>query len=137
MKHYHVISHLSIYLLSLVLFLFGLFHFMYPRDLFVYVPDFLIGMGGIKWAYVVGTMLIIASLSFAFNQGVKIVSYLLALLLLFFILAIHVPNYLDAGTLEGRQTAAINILKDTAIMAFSLHIGAAAHHQHFQFRNND
>jgi hypothetical protein len=48
-----------------------------------------------------------------------------------------VPNYLDAGTVEGRQAAAINILKDTAIMAFVMHVGATAYHQHFQFEHTD
>ena len=52
MKHYHIISRVAIYLLSVVLIAFGIFHFMYPRDLLVYVPPSLIG--GIKWAYVVG-----------------------------------------------------------------------------------
>ena len=135
MKHYHIISHAAIYLLSTVLIIFGLFHWIYPRDLLVYVPDFL--PLGIKWAYVVGTAFIICGLSFALNQFVKITSYALAALLLFFILTIHVPNFQNAGDPEMRQLALINILKDLAIMAFVMHIGAAAYHQHFQFKDND
>jgi putative oxidoreductase len=135
MKHYHVISRLAIYLLALILFAFGVFHFLYPRDLLVYVPIFLIG--GIKWAYVVGGAFILVALSFATNQFVKITSYVLVVLLIFFILTIHVPNFLHAGDKEMRQFALINILKDAAIAGFSLHIGAAAFHQHFQFDNND
>ena len=76
MKHYHIVSHLAVYLLAAVLFMFGVFHWMYPRDLLVYVPDFL--PLGIKWAYVVGTAFIICAFSFAFNQYVKITSYVLA-----------------------------------------------------------
>jgi hypothetical protein len=135
MKHYHIISRIAIYLLAAVLFAFGLFHFMYPRDLLVYVPSFLIG--GIKWAYIVGGAFMLVALSFATNQYVKITSYILVVLLVFFILTIHVPNYRHAGDKEMRQFALINILKDTAIACFALHIGAGAYHQHFHLENSD
>lgn len=135
MKHYHIISRLAIYLLAAVLFLFGLFHFLYPRDLLVYVPEFLIG--GITWAYVVGAAFILVAISFATNQYVKISSYLLFVLVIFFILSIHLPNYMHAGDKEMKQLALINILKDTAIAGFALHIAAGAYHQHFQLDNSD
>jgi hypothetical protein len=35
-----------------------------------------------------------------------------------------VPNYLDAGDKDMRQLALINILKDTAIIGFALHVAA-------------
>ena len=135
MKHYHIVSRIAIYLLSVVLIAFGLFHFMYPRDLLVYVPIWLVG--GIKWAYVVGAAFILVGLSFLTNQYVKFTGYLLALLLIVFILTIHVPNYMDAGDKDMRQLALINILKDTAIMGFALHIAAGAHHQHFHLEEAD
>jgi uncharacterized membrane protein len=135
MKHYHIISRIAIYLLSVVLILFGIFHFMYPRDLLVYVPVSLIG--GIKWAFVVGAAFILVGLSFLTNQFVKFTGYLLAALLLIFILTIHVPNYLHAGVLEMKRQALINILKDTAIMGFALHVAAGAHHQHFHLEESD
>lgn len=135
MKHYHVISRIAIYLLAAVLFVFGVFHFMYPRDLLVYVPDFLIG--GITWAYIVGAAFILVAISFATNQYVKVASYLLFVLVVFFILTIHVPNYMHAGDKEMKQLALINILKDTAIAGFALHIAAGAFHQHFQLENSD
>ena len=47
MKNLHIISRIAIYLLALVLFAFGIFHFLYPRDLLVYVPQIL--PGGIIW----------------------------------------------------------------------------------------
>ena len=121
-------SRIAIYLLSVVLILFGVFHFVYPRDLMVYVPTSL--AGGILWAYIVGTAFILAGLSFMTNQFVKFTGYLLAALLIYFILSIHLPNYLHAGSMEMKQLALINILKDTAITGFSLHIAAGAHHQH-------
>ena len=135
MKHYHIISRLAIYILATVLFIFGVFHFMYPRDLLVYVPDFL--PLGIKWAYIVGSAFILVAISYFTNQYVKFTSYLLFILLVIFILTIHLPNYQHAGDKEMRQLALINILKDTGIAAFALHIGASAWHQHFQLENND
>jgi uncharacterized membrane protein YphA (DoxX/SURF4 family) len=76
-------------------------------------------------------------ISFILNQYVKITSYLLALFLVVFILSVHVPNAMNAGTDEYRLFAFINIMKDTAIAAFALHIGASAHHQHLHFEEND
>ncbi len=135
MKHYHIISRIAIYILAVVLFVFGIFHFMYPRDLLVYVPDFL--PLGIKWAYIVGGAFILVALSYLTNQYVKFSSYLLFVLLVIFILTIHLPNYNNAGDKEMRQLALINILKDTAIAAFALHIAAGAYHQHFHLENSD
>ena len=135
MKHYHIISRIAIYLLSVVLIIFGIFHFMNPRDLIVYVPVSLVG--GITWAYIVGAAFILVGLSFLTNQYVKFTGYLLAVLLVIFILTIHVPNYLHAGAKEMQQLAFINILKDTAIMGFALHIAAGAHHQHLHLEESD
>ena len=135
MTHYHIVSRISIYLLSVVLIIFGIFHFLYPRDLLVYVPLSLVG--GIKWAYIVGAAFVLVGLSFLTNQYVKFTSYLLVVMLIIFILTIHVPNYLDAGDRDMRQMALINILKDTAIAGFALHIAAGAHHQHFHLEESD
>src|SRR5678816_2399193 len=125
---YHIISRIAIYALSVVLIIFGIFHFLYPRDLMVYVPLSL--MGGISWAYIVGSAFIIVGLSFLTNQFVKFTSYLLVVMLIVFILTIHVPNFMNSGDKEMRQLALISILKDTAIVGFALHIAAGAHHQH-------
>jgi uncharacterized membrane protein len=135
MKRYHIISRIAIYLLSVVLIIFGIFHFRYPRDLLVYVPLSLVG--GITWAYIVGGAFILVGLSFLTNQYVKLTSYLLVIMLIIFILTIHVPNYRNAGDKDMRQLALINILKDTAIMGFALHIAAGAHHQHFHLEESD
>jgi len=135
MKHSHLVSRIAIYMLSIVLIVFGSFHFLYPRDLFVYVPVFMVG--GIKWAYLVGTVFILVGLSFLTNQYVKVTSYLLAAMLVIFILTIHLPNFLNAGDRDMRMLALINILKDTAITGFVLHIAAGAHHQHLHFEESD
>ncbi|MBI1783119.1 MAG: hypothetical protein HYR66_17400 [Sphingobacteriales bacterium] len=135
MKQYHIVSRIAIYMLSIVSIAVGVFHIKYPHDLLVYVPTFL--PGGITWAYVVGACFIVTGLSFMFNQYVKFTSYLLAFWLVFFILTIHLPNALNASNVEMQHAAWINVLKDTAIAAFALHIGASAFHQHFQLENND
>jgi hypothetical protein len=44
---------------------------------------------------------------------------------------------MNSGDKEMRQMALINILKDTAIAGFALHIAASAHHQHIHFEEND
>lgn len=135
MRHYHIISRIAIYMLSVVLIIFGVFHFMYPRDLMVYVPAALIG--GIMWAYLVGGAFILVGISFLTNQYVKFTGYLLAIMLIFFIISIHVPNFLNAGDVDMRQLALISILKDLAITGFALHIAAGAHHQHFHLEDSD
>ncbi len=135
MKHYHIVSRIAIYMLSVVLFIFGVFHFLYPHDLLVFVPSFL--PGGITWAYFVGAAFILVSISFLTNKMVKISGYLLAALLIIFILTIHVPNFLNAGDKEMRQMALINILKDTAIVGFAMHIAAGAHHQKLHLEESD
>jgi putative oxidoreductase len=135
MQHYHIISRIAIYSLSVVLFCFGIFHFLYPHDLLVFVPAFL--PGGISWAYIVGAAFIFVSISFLTNRLVKVSGYMLAVLLIIFILTIHVPNYLNAGDKEMRQMALINILKDTAIVGFALHIAAGAHHQKLHLEDSD
>ena len=135
MRHYHIISRIAIYTLSVVLIIFGIFHFLYPRDLMVYVPLSLVG--GISWAYIVGSAFIIVGLSFLTNQYVKFTSYMLVIMLIIFILTIHVPNFMNAGDKEMRQWALISILKDTAIVGFALHIAAGAHHQHFHLEEAD
>ena len=135
MKQYHIISRIAIYLLSIVLFAFGVFHFLHPRDLLVFIPEFM--PGGILWVYLVGAAFILVALSFLTNKMVKVAGYVLAVLLIVFILTIHLPNYLNAGEKEMKQIALINLLKDTAIVGFALHIAAGAHHQKLHLEDSD
>ena len=135
MKELHLVSRFSIYLLSLVLLCFGVFHYLYPHDLLVYVPQFL--PGGILWVYFVGTAFILGSIAFITNNWVKVAGYVLAVLLVVFILAIHLPNYLHSGDKDMRQLALINLLKDAAIACFALHIAAGAHHQKLHLEEAD
>ena len=103
---------------------FGIYHFMYPQNLISYLPTFL--PPGNIWIYIPGTAFILAAISFITNKKVKLAGYLLAAMLFIFVLIIHVPNFLNGSSDEYRQQAFINILKDTAIAAFALHIAANA-----------
>lgn len=120
----HTISRISISLLAIVMIIFGIYHFMYPQNLIAYLPSFL--PSGEIWIYIPGAAFILAGISFITDKQVKLAGYLLAVLLLIFVLTIHLPNYLNGSNDEYRQISLINMLKDTAIAAFALHIAANA-----------
>lgn len=119
-----LISKIAIYLLSAIMIIFGIYHFQQPRSMLVFVPDNL--PGGITWVYVVGVAFILAAVSFITGKFVKITAYLLAALLIVFVLTVHLPNYREAGDAEMKQNAFIQILKDLALAAFALHIAGSA-----------
>ncbi|MBC7949353.1 MAG: DoxX family protein [Chitinophagaceae bacterium] len=119
-----IISRIAIYLLALIMIIFGLYHIRHPRDMLAYVPTNL--PGGINWVYFVGIALIVAAISFIFNKFVKLTAYLLALLLILFVITVHYPTYNQAGDAEIRQTAFIDMLQDLALAAFALHIAGSA-----------
>lgn len=126
MKH-HLVSRIAIWLLAIVMIIFGIHHFRYPENMLVYVPVYL--PGGIIWVYVVGVAFILAGLAFIINRFVSLAGYLLAALLISFVLMVHWPNHRDAGNAEMRQMAFVNMLKDTALAAFALYVGVNAKHQ--------
>ena len=120
----HIVSHIAIYILSVVMIIFGLYHFKNPKALMEYVPsDIPNPILGVK---IVGAVFILAAVSFIFNKYVKITAYLLALMLFIFAFFIHGEIYMNAGTEEVKVNALINILKDTAMAAFALHIAGSA-----------
>jgi uncharacterized membrane protein len=120
----HIVSHIAIYVLSAVMIFFGIYHFRNPKNLVEFVPANL--PGGIIWVKVVGAAFILAAVAFILNKYAKIAAYLLALLLIIFVLAVHLPAYQHGAMEETRQSALINILKDTALAAFALHIAGSA-----------
>jgi len=120
----HIVSHIAIYILSVVMIIFGIYHFKNPRAMMEYVPSNL--PNPILWVKVVGAAFILAAVSFIFNKYVKIAAYLLALMLFIFAFFIHGEIYMNSGTEEVKVNALINILKDTALGAFALHIAGSA-----------
>jgi uncharacterized membrane protein len=135
MHQYHIVSRIAIYLLAVVMIIFGIFHLTNARDLIEYVPPSI--PGGIDWVYFVGVAYILVGISFILNKYVKMAGYLLAILLFIFVVVIHLPNYLYAGTAESKTGALINLLNDLAIGGFALHIAAGAHHQQLHLEESD
>ena len=126
MKH-HLVSRIAIAVLAIVMIIFGIHHFRYPENMLVYVPAYL--PGGVIWVYIVGVAFILAGVAFLINRFVSLAGYLLAALLITFVLTIHWPNHRDSGNLEMRQMAFVNMLKDTALAAFALYVAVNAKHQ--------
>ncbi len=120
----HTVSRIAISILAVVMVVFGIYHIMRPQNMVVWVPTFV--PGGIIWVYLVGIAFIFCGIAFFANWMVRPAAYLLAFLLLIFVLTIHLPNYLHSGDKELQQVAFINLLKDIALAAFALHIAANA-----------
>lgn len=120
----HTLSRVSVIILGVVMIIFGLYHFMRPQTLLVFVPEFL--PGGLLWVYVVGAAFILAGIAFITHKQVQIAGYMLALLLIVFVLSVHFPNYLHAGDSDMKQMAFVSLLKDTALAAFAMYIASNA-----------
>lgn len=121
------ISRIAILLLALVMIIFGIQHFTNPDNMLVYVPLYL--PQGIVWVYLVGLAFILAALAFITNRFVSLAGYLLAVLLVLFVVLIHIPNHLNSGDPGMRQIALVNALKDTALAGFAMYIASTAKHQ--------
>ena len=120
----HTVSRIAIYLLSIVMIVFGIYHLLRPRDMVVFVPSFM--PGGLIWVYLVGIAFILVAVAFITRRMVKMAGYLLTILLVIFVLTIHLPNYLHAGDQDMQTVAFVNLLKDTALAGFALHIASNA-----------
>ena len=120
----HSISRIAVIILGIIMIAFGIYHFIQPKNLIVYVPEFM--PGGIFWVYLVGIAFVLAGIAFIAHKMVKIAGYSLALLLFIFVLAIHLPNFMGAGDSDMKSVAFVNLLKDTALAAFAMYIGSEA-----------
>lgn len=119
-----IASRIAVIILAIVMIVFGVYHFLAPQTLMGYVPEFF--PGGIIWVYFAGAAFILAATAFITHKQVRLAGYLLALLLMVFVLTIHLPNYMNAGSADMKQSEFVNILKDTALAAFALYIGSNA-----------
>jgi putative oxidoreductase len=126
-RNQHIISRVAIWLLAIVMIIFGIQHFRYPKDMMSFVPNYL--PGGEIWVYFVGAAFILAAISFIANRFVSLAGYLLAGMLLLFVILVHWPNYSQAGDLMEKRINLFSLLKDTAIAAFALYIGSNSRHQ--------
>ncbi len=126
-RNQHIISRIAIWLLAIVMIIFGIQHFKYPKDMMSFVPNYL--PGGEIWVYFVGAAFILAAISFIANRFVSLAGYLLAGMLLLFVILVHWPNYSQAGDLMEKRINLFSLLKDTAIAAFALYIGSNSGHE--------
>ena len=123
----HIISRVAIWLLAIVMIVFGIQHFKHPKEMMSFVPTFL--PGGDIWVYFVGAAFILAAVSFIINRYVSLAAYLLAGMLFLFVILIHWPNFSQAGDVMEKRMNLFSLLKDTAIAAFALYIGSNSRHQ--------
>ena len=126
-RNQHIVSRIAIWLLAIVMIIFGIQHFRHPEIFANFVPPYL--PGGELWVYFVGVAFILAALAFIINRFVALAGYLLAILLLVFIITIHWPNFREASSAENSQMTLTNMLKDLAIAAFALYIASNSRHQ--------
>lgn len=120
----HSVSRIAVIILAIVIIIFGIYHFLHPDNLIVFVPDFLPGKKLL--VYLVGIAFILTGIAFIAHKFVNIAGYLLAVLLIIFVLLVHLPNYLNAADADMKSMAFVNLLKDTALAAFAMYIGSEA-----------
>lgn len=112
------LAHIGRILFGLPFIFFGIFHLMQPGGM---AQSILQGWP-IASALVVisGIGMILAGIAIVINKLIKLATVLLALELLVFVLAIHLPGL--AG--DGGQQVMINLLKDISLMGGALMAGA-------------
>lgn len=108
------ISKIGKFLFAIPMVIFGLFHFLNANAMAGMVPI----PGGVFWIYLTGTALIIAGISIIIEKLDDWFSFLLAALLLIFVLTIHLPGVLGGGDMA--QLFMTNLLKDLALAGGAL-----------------
>lgn len=98
---------------------FGVLHLMNVETMALLVPDYMPGSGKL-WIYITGCALIAAALSILINKLTRPACYLLAAMLLVFVLLLHLKPAMDGNM--G------NLLKDTAIAMAAIMIGNNTKH---------
>lgn len=101
------------YLFALPMAIFGIFHFMNGSAMAGMVPSFV--PGGVLWVYVTGAALIAAAAAIILGKKAKLASFLLAVLLLIFVLTIHLK-----GAMAGDQASMASLLKDLGLAGGAL-----------------
>lgn len=102
------------YLYALPMIIFGLFHFLNATKMAGMVPI----PGGVFWIYLTGLSLIAVGISIIIEKRDDWSSFLLAILLLVFVLTIHLPGALTGG--EMSQMHITDMLKDLGLAGGAL-----------------
>lgn len=100
---------------ALTVLMFGVTHLRVGAGMAGLVPAWL--PGGAVWVYITGVCLILASLSIIVGKFTRMACFLLATLLIVFVLTIHLPHLMG-----GDQMAMGSVLKDTAMAMAALMI---------------
>jgi putative oxidoreductase len=108
------ISKIGKYLYAIPMVIFGIFHFLNANAMAGMVPI----PGGLFWIYITGLSLILAGFSIIIQKQDEWTSFLLAVLLLVFVLTIHLPGVISGG--EMAQMYMTNLLKDLALSGGAL-----------------
>lgn len=108
------ISKIGKYLYAIPMVIFGMLHFLNASAMAGMVPI----PGGIFWIYLTGLSLILAGISIMIQKLDDWSSFLLAVMLLVFVLTIHLPGLLAGG--EMAQMYMTNLLKDLALAGGAL-----------------
>lgn len=108
------ISKIGKYLYATPMVIFGLFHFLNASAMTGMVPI----PGGVFWIFLSGLSLILAGVSIIIQKLDEWSSFLLAVLLLVFVLTIHIPGVSAGG--EMAQMYMTNLLKDLALTGGAL-----------------
>ncbi len=106
---------------AVIMAVFGVFHLFNAENMKNIVPNFL--PGGILWVYITGIGFILASIAILINKYTKIACYLLAVMLVIFILTIHVPNIVSGTDEASKQLSLLNMLKDFGLTVSALLVG--------------
>lgn len=118
MKHLSIIGRI---LFALPFGIFGLNHFLMVDFFTGMLTSFIPGTG--FTVLLTGILMIAASISIILKKYVKPACYLLAALLVIFILTIHVPGLFDPTT---AKTSLMQLLKDTSLMGGALLFGGSS-----------
>ncbi|MDH5717536.1 MAG: DoxX family membrane protein [Spirochaetia bacterium] len=94
---------------------FGVSHFLKAGNMTGMVPQWL--PYPIAWVYFTGACLIAAAIGIAVNKKGRMAAFLLAILILSFVLFVHVPGLSDEAR---KQFAMISLMKDIAIIGGAL-----------------
>ena len=116
----YIPSNLARMIFAATVALFGIFHFLGAAAMAGVVPSYLTFIPGEIWVYLTGLCLLAAATAIVLERQVKLACYLLALMLVLFVLMLHVPNLADA---EKGQMAMASMLKDMAMAMCAILIG--------------
>jgi uncharacterized membrane protein len=105
---------------AIIMGIFGIFHLFNASNMVNAVPRWL--PGGIIWVYTTGIGFILAAIAILINVQTKLACYLLAGMLLVFIVTIHVPAMME-GDPVSKQMAMLMMLKDVGLVMAALLVG--------------